>query len=234
MKKLFIFLSILYDHLYSIISNLFSGFILNDFINASRMIRPLFMNRPLAYLGHYFNCYRIVGIREQNQKIFRQFVRDPLRMMFIIMGFFALRLIYFAYSAEHSNDLIWIILNGNIIRQNGLDNYANLFVALLIIQSIIYLNMLYYNNPNTDLMDRVLIRKQKRVFFRPYQYRKYSAVDFVEFTMKTWLHLLYYFIIYVGKKSTDIINNFIHICLNRFMYPCIFLVCLSIYCPESE
>nr|XP_027196081.1 uncharacterized protein LOC113790592 [Dermatophagoides pteronyssinus] len=197
MKKLFIFLSIFYDNLYSIISNLFSGFILNDFINASRMIWPLLMNHPLAYFEHYFICYRIVGIREQNQKQFQQIVRDPLRMMYIIMGFFALRLIYFTYSTKYSNDQTWIILNGNIIHQNGLDNYANLFVVLLIIQSIIYLNMLYYNNPNANLLDRVLIRKQKRVFFRPYHYRKYSAVDFVEFTMKTWLHLLYYFIIYV-------------------------------------
>lgn len=148
--------------------------------------------------------------KKQNHELYFQKVKLPVRIMETLFIIMAIRCIYFVKQSQYKNDQTWIMLNGNIIRQNGLDNYANLFIFAMIIQAHLFLRMLYYNNPCANLLDRVLIGKKKQVFFRPYRYRTYLAIDFVEFVIKIWLYAIYYFVIYIGKMYIDKINDFMY------------------------
>ncbi|KAH9419899.1 hypothetical protein DERP_001732 [Dermatophagoides pteronyssinus] len=179
------------------LSNLWICLAIRNLDNVIKMIWPLILNRPIKYIENYLICYRIYMTKKQNHELYFQKVKLPVRIMETLFIIMAIRCIYFVKQSQYKNDQTWIMLNGNIIRQNGLDNYANLFIFAMIIQAYLFLRMLYYNNPCANLLDCVLIGKKKQVFFRPYRYRTYLAIDFVEFVIKIWLYAIYYFVIYI-------------------------------------
>ncbi|KAH9501242.1 hypothetical protein DERF_012102 [Dermatophagoides farinae] len=53
--------------------------------------------------------------------------------------------------------------------------------------------MLYLDNPTAQILDRILILRKNRSFYRPYRYNRYFAVNFIVSIIKIWLWFVYYF-----------------------------------------
>ena len=118
--------------------------------------------------------------------------------MNLLMIWLALRHAYFAIRCYHIHDPLWVVINSDLMVENEFDNWANIFITALLIQTTLYLNMLYLNNPTTTILDHILINRENKLFYYPYQYRHYFAVDFIGFKMKIWLYSMYLFKINVG------------------------------------
>ncbi|KAH7638149.1 hypothetical protein HUG17_9254 [Dermatophagoides farinae] len=154
------------------------------------LLSPLLLYRPSFYLQHYFDCHRLA---RENPNEFQRKIHDPIRLLNMLMIWLAIRHAYFAIRRHHIQDRFWDVINSDVMDEVGFDYWSNIFAAALIYKSYQFMNMLYLDNPTAQILDRILILREKKSFYRPYRYNRYSAVNFIVSIIKIWLWFVYYF-----------------------------------------